>query len=305
VSSALENHVWGVSRGADRVWAQVTGLLPSLVASRRLIVFQAFVDESAPKNRHRGDWFVMAAVVAHTQKWAEFAVEWERLLPWAPLNKEGVRRFKLAEMGSGEEAGRRILCFFRVLEAHAPTTVYVAFRLSDLEKAKARIVLPGVNIDWQFVGSPYATAFHSILYALHTHRDQLAEFVPLDQKVEFIFDKLDQSKLIARQWDNYVETSDEQVRPFLPTTPRFENEEEFLPLQGADLMAGLIRRSLEGADFDPLSGQSSKADASIMRIDIDEDTMVKNLIRTLSHGRPGDVIYDLDAGVPRPWENSV
>src|SRR3981081_2765566 len=94
-SSPLHDHVWGISPGADRVWAQIAGVAPSTRPWERLfVVLQAFIDESYTEN----GGFVLAGYIASAGAWAEFASEWESLLPFAMQGKSGKHRFKMSEM---------------------------------------------------------------------------------------------------------------------------------------------------------------------------------------------------------------
>lgn len=89
---ALSDHRWGISRVADRVWSHVTGLPPSAAEKRLLMPLQCFVDDSY-KTDSLGP-YVLGGAVATAENWANFSVEWEELLHFCPLQKDGRRRFK-------------------------------------------------------------------------------------------------------------------------------------------------------------------------------------------------------------------
>jgi hypothetical protein len=47
-------------------------------------------------------------------------------------------------------------------------------------------------------------------------------------------------KAIISEWTKYIELREEELKPLYGATPRFENDQEFLPLQAADLWAWWI-----------------------------------------------------------------
>jgi hypothetical protein len=293
MSSALADHVWEQSVTVDRVWAQVLGKRFAAAERTPLMVIQAHVDESVSGENVGERFFVMAGHIATAQQWAAFIPDWESFLDWATVGPNGERRFKLYEMGLGDDAKLRILAFYRVIEAHAPVSISVQFRLADLERAKARIMVPGVRIDWGIVGDPYAVAFKAILQGFHHNRAGFSEVIPGGEPVEFIFDDISQKKPILEAWDGFLATSTEAFRNSLGGI-RFDKEERLLPLQAADLYAGLVRRANEGWP-QPFAGQVAKQDMLIIDIVLTEDEMTKNFILGIEHDLPDREIIDLGA----------
>ena len=85
------DHVWGESPAADRVWAQVSGMAPRLANYCLLMVLQAFIDDS-----YKSDGvYVLAGFVATAEAWANFARDWEELLPLGVRDRDGKFHFKL------------------------------------------------------------------------------------------------------------------------------------------------------------------------------------------------------------------
>src|SRR5205085_9517044 len=106
---ALADHKWGVSRFADRVWAHVTGLPPSVAERRLLMPIQCFVDDSY-KMDGRGP-YVLGAAVATAENWAKFSVEWDELLALCPIQKNGKREFKYNQMHNSPY----LIAFYRAI----------------------------------------------------------------------------------------------------------------------------------------------------------------------------------------------
>ena len=92
---SILDHAWGESPAADRIWALVAGMHPSLIPRLRLVILQAFIDDS--HDSYSGT-YVLAGYVASVEQWAAFSADWAKLLPLATSNKNGVQRFKMSEM---------------------------------------------------------------------------------------------------------------------------------------------------------------------------------------------------------------
>src|SRR6266581_2516144 len=120
---------WGLSDAADRLWAEVSGLAPSLASGRIFLVLQAFIDDSADQD---SGVFALGGCIATAEAWAKFSKEWERLLPMAKLGKSGVRRFKMKEMATKDYIDK-VPLFFRVLEDHVIGFVSASINTHDLK----------------------------------------------------------------------------------------------------------------------------------------------------------------------------
>jgi hypothetical protein len=101
------DHVWGVSKAQDRVWAQVSGLRPSCAHRRLLVALQAFIDDSTDE----GGTFVLAGHIASAEVWSNFAKEWEEMLPFGIRGKDGKFYFKMNEMAAVAERMERVGAF--------------------------------------------------------------------------------------------------------------------------------------------------------------------------------------------------
>lgn len=55
------DHKWGESNGADRFWSHFAGMRPSLIGSRYLMIYQAYIDDSVTA----GGMFVLGGAVLH------------------------------------------------------------------------------------------------------------------------------------------------------------------------------------------------------------------------------------------------
>ena len=65
-----------------------------------------------------------------------------------------------------------------------------------------------------------------------------------DERVSFVFDKQAEKKMVRDAWEDFLAQAPIDVRGYFGSDPRFEKDEEFLPLQAADFLAWLARARL-------------------------------------------------------------
>lgn len=221
------------------------------------MVWQAFIDDSYKLD----GYFVLAGYVATAERWAAFAKEWEALLPThGILAGNGNYHFKMSAMASPERR-ERVSAFYRVIEDHAQLSVAVVLRISDLKAAFARISIPDLDyFDWGAARNNYIYVFRLLFDLFHYRKDVLKKIIPLDEKVDFIFDKQAEQKQILASWDRYADPYAFEVRKLLGAHPRFEDDQEFLPLQAADFWAWWVRKWAEDGVLDEKIGKQSLAE---------------------------------------------
>jgi len=274
---SIHNHVWGVSLAADRVWSQVSGVRPSLAGRRLIMVMQAFIDESFDD-----DWFVLGGFVSTAERWAEFAKEWEQLLPrFGTLGPNGYH-FKMAEMASIKERRERIPAFLRLIEKHTIAGLTCSLRLSDMEKAKARLhpVYKDVALPKYF--QPFTLSLYGLLGTLAGNAEMLNGLLELP--IDFYFDENSEKTQIISAWGKYLGAEDSSVRLLTHNTPKFEHDHVFLPLQAADALAWMARKRLADGSWVKMHPQNSDDPQIIKSVDVEltED----NLFQYLMQGMP-------------------
>lgn len=302
--NALLNHVWGRSPAADRAWAQVTGMAPDRAVRRPFMVLQAFIDDS-----HSDGIFVLGGHVATDESWAKFSEEWERLLPLGTLAPNGRYHFKMKEMAATPERMARVPAFFRVIEKHVMLSLHIKIGLRDLERAKARLWAPLRKIDWGFFQNPYLVAWRCLLDHMHgpASRPIIEEVLPAGKKINFVFDQQTEKKFILPIWDEFVATRPDSYRATIGSTPRFEDDQEFLALQAADFWAWWSRKwyvdgTLEKHDKMRFGHwKVHRLDYPRLSIAYDEDGLVKLLIGMLSGEYPNVRIWDLKNPPDSRW----
>ncbi|MBV9015034.1 MAG: hypothetical protein JO058_05200, partial [Alphaproteobacteria bacterium] len=289
-SNPLLSHAWGISPGADRVWAQINGFAPSTKPWERVfVILQAAIDDSYTE----GKTFVFAGYIATAEAWAGFSRKWEELLPFARPSNRGIRRFKMSEMVNRMDDVR---AFHRVIEEFVSMSVYIKFDIAELRNARERIWIEGTAIDWGFAADPHSLGFELLLGVFHT-RLAIGDFDDPLQKilsgntVNFIFDDQSQKGAIREGWDRFKASRAEDIEGVFGDDPDFLSDEKFLPLQAADFWAWWVREGYETGAIDRIKNDDfgtwrGTKHLSGTAIEIDEEGMVQLLMQTL-RGRIG------------------
>jgi hypothetical protein len=243
--NALLQHVWGKSLASDRVWAQVTGMAPVRAVKRLLMAldYQAFIDGSYSKDEH-----VLAGYIATAETWAKFAKDWEELLPLGTRTKNGSYHFKMSEMARSPEGTARSELFYRVIEKHDLLPISCRMNIDDFLQAKQRLKLLETQWNWAInLGpwfNPYFFVFHALVDNFYKRRPELEKLIPLGERVNFIFDKQTEEALLP-SWNDHVAARPEDDQRYYGAKPRFEDDQDFLALQAADLWAWWVRKWYE------------------------------------------------------------
>jgi hypothetical protein len=223
------------------------------------MVLQAFIDESFKANGP----FVLAGHIAPAEAWVNFSKQWEELLPSGTLNKYNKYHFKMSEMVQTSERAARIGPFYRILESIRPISIALKINITDIKGAMERIVAPGNVVKWTDLSDPFRFTFRAILDWLHDNRKLIPQ-LPSGDKIDFIFDNQSQKGAIIASWDEFIANRTPEVRGLYGSTPRFEDDNEFLPLQGADLWAGACRQWFE--DGCPMKNWPTEQQYDIFKI---------------------------------------
>jgi hypothetical protein len=207
--------------------------------------FQAFIDESIS-----ADEFVLAGHIGTPENLATFAREWESLLPkFGTLAENGKYHFKMSEMAESDERMKRVPVFYKLIEDNVISSVSYRINLIDFARAQERVHAIASRFNWNIHfglwASPHFFAFRGLLDKFHEEREKFQSKLPLDQKIDFIFDDRTEKGPILKAWDEHLEVKEEHVRAYYGATPRFENDQQVLPLQAADLWAWWVREWYE------------------------------------------------------------
>jgi hypothetical protein len=246
--SALLDHKWGQSRAEDRIWARVAAMAPGVAAGRLLMAlsYQGFFDDSTGPSGE----FILAGHIAPAEAWAQFAKRWEELLPFGTRAKNGKVHFKMSEMALSPERMARVEFFYRVIEDHVTTSISIRLNVHDFKRAHERVTSQLRRQRWTVnfgkdLTKPYYVAFRGLMDTFHGVPEKREKLIPLNEKVDFYFDNQSEKSIILAAWDHYLDGRSDDIRHLYGATPRFEDDQEFLPLQAADLWAWWVREWYE------------------------------------------------------------
>jgi hypothetical protein len=256
------------------------------------MVLQAFIDDSATSN----GVFVLAGHIATAETWARFAKDWEQMLPYGTLNKDGNYHFKMSEMASNPERMARVQAFYRIIEDHDLIAISCAIDERHLRNAISRLWSLNKIIDFGHFNDPFFFVFKSLTDHIYVNSNTLPGVG--GDRVDLIFDNQSQKKKIISSWDEYMAQRSASPKSRFGATPRFEDDTDFLPLQAADLWAWWIREWHERGKplqhdhsmlLPPLFSELRK---TAIVIEHDEDGIVENLINQIKSTDKNTIIYD-------------
>jgi hypothetical protein len=221
---------------------------------------QAYVDESGDKGQ--GSWLTLVGLVAHAEEWAVFADEWRSVLNQPPAIKawhmrDAVNLQKGFRRWTPDERDDRLRQLSDVVNRHEITALhcsvdipaYMEFMapLIDVpfssEKRKRSRALRAIH------EQPYWICFHSMVMAV------CYELIDkgVTERFEIIFDEKKTLGPRVRSWYPamriWMEPHEDAI---MPVDPLFRDDEEFAPLQCADILAWILRRDLIDGDGAPV-----------------------------------------------------
>lgn len=240
------------------VWDLVCGLPPDKRRVRRLMVLQAYIDDSGGTDVNEHPYFVLGGFVSTVERWAEFSSDWQVVLDMEPR----LEYFKMSEAGSlnGQFHMRRgwdrPMRDARLAKFVEVARSYPIYRTSvSIDKALFRDHIAGLDVPnpKPTAKDPYYLAFHNLVTGLPLLQAVNIKSVPKEGKIDFIFDY--QCKTGGRASDAWEHIKMNvlprlkmdgvpDVMPFLGSPPIFRDEKEFLPLQAADLYVWHVRKHL-------------------------------------------------------------
>ncbi len=262
------------------------------------MVFQAFIDDSYTPDGE----FVLAGHVATAESWVAFAKEWEELLPFGTIAPNAKFHFKMSEMAALPERMERLPAFWRAIQNHVAVSLSCRINIAELRRARARIYIPAADLRWGFWANPYLAASRCLLDMFHNKRKEIESRIPSSEPVDFIFDEQTEKAVVLEAWARYIAGRPDETRRLYGATPRFENDQKFLPLQAADFWAWWVRKWSEAGD---LKGRLHELDFGkwkaagtaktlVIHISFNEDQLVESMIEgSRQLVGPGPVIYDV------------
>jgi hypothetical protein len=217
------------AEAAEEVRGLVSGLPSARAWSGWMVMLQAFVDASG-----KGDPNVLtiAGYVARADEWAKFSEAWK-----AKLDLAGLHRFKMNEMVRRPEIAA---FFYRTIEEHdIPAAISCVFDTAGLVRFVDQFTSPSPgSADLDALKNPYLYASRQIIENLALAQEKMG----LQGPVDFIFDNEGEKARLTPHWDWFRASLRPEVRRLVGNDPVFRDDEEFMPLQAADLWAWWVRK---------------------------------------------------------------
>jgi hypothetical protein len=226
----------------------LSGLPEPARKRRQLMVIQAFVDDSGSKGST--PHFVLAGLVGSSASWAEFSDEWALVLKEAPA----IRIFKMKEAAgltgqfrgmSAPQRDDKLRALARVINRYPKITTYSIIDLEAHSKTWAHRPRPHSEpYFW-----PYWNTITAVCHELYDRGWR--ERFEIIYDVDVIFGPR------ARIWYPVIRRIMEEQHPeqakILPVDPMFKTDDEFLPIQAADMFAWCYRNATDKQDLEAFS----------------------------------------------------
>jgi hypothetical protein len=173
---------------------------------------------------------ILAGYVASPETWLEFSKDWK-----SHLDDLKLPRFKMNEMVNREEIAAS---FYRIIERHnVIAAISLTISTADLRKVVREIVPPS-DIEAENLENPYYFAVKSIIGGLAALQTEIGIAEPVD----FIFDDESEKGQLLSIWPLMKAAMPTDVIKMIGGTPTFRDDEQFMPLQAADLYAWWVRK---------------------------------------------------------------
>lgn len=205
-------------------------------------MLQAYIDDSGWDGQ--SPVFVLAGYLAKKEQWDLFSDEWQAVLDlkepkeleYLKMSQAYQLKHPHSQFFGWSEADRdeRLKKLIFVLNRFAAHGVAQIIPIEPYKRLFTNRFTPGA------MDRPYFLAFFGIMARLLGITRQLK----LDDKIDFIFDTLggeSRVDLIA-QYEQFVAVAPPDLKSLAPVFPKFEREQDFKPLQAADMLAWHIRR---------------------------------------------------------------
>jgi len=206
---------------------------------------QAFVDDSGGKGHTRH--LVLAGLAGHSESWAAFSDEWRDCLSQPP--RIGVFKMREAAARTGQFYGvsekqrdDKLRALVQIINRHARLATHSIIDLDAHAKTWALTTDKPRN-------DPYFWPFHNTIMAMCFQLWDLG----WRERFEIIFDEQVIFGPRAKFWYPLVREVVRHREPdafsILPVDPIFRSDDDFLPLQAADLFAWCHRKATDDPAF--------------------------------------------------------
>lgn len=250
------------------------------------MVLQVYGDESGTQKGN----FVVAGYIGTAAEWAKFSAEWEPLAKkFGRQGREGHYAFHMSDMMAFRRGD--IAPFYRCIENHKVFPVCFGINERSYKRALGRLTVPGHDLS--ALGNAFTLLFFCFVSNVTRIIDERKDLFPPDGKIDFYFDDRKEKGLILREWDRFTASSSEKFRNRLGPAPRFEDDNDFMPLQAADFWAWWNSHWLDIGKIDDFGGlfEIHKGFEAAHHY-LTEDEAVAMLKKIIRHHVPNAIIYE-------------
>jgi len=206
------------------------------------MTIQAFVDESGGKGH--GRHFVMTGLISTANSWAAFSDEWQLCLDQSPTVR-GVFKMRDAAGLSGAFRGwsedmrdQKLRELARIINRRVAIYTFSAINLDAFGKVWEKL-------GWSPQNDPYFWPYHNTINASCFELWDRG----LRERFEIMFDNNVILGTRAKIWYPFMREvmrfREPEVLSIMPIDPLFRSDDEFRPIQAADLFAWCMRSSFD------------------------------------------------------------
>jgi hypothetical protein len=216
----------------------MSGLLKAVRRRRSVVAMQTWIDESG--TRGQSHWFVMVGLMGRCEDWAAFSDQWKAVCNESPA----IPAFHFRDAKSCEgvfkgfseaERNTKVRELVRVIGSYPFGGITCAIDIDAFARLLQEKKRPPVR-------DVYAFTFNSMLTSVCLDLFHMGH----KEKSEVFFDERKQEGLKIKKWyPIFRETHPKKLIDMLPIEPVFRDDEDFAPLQAADLLTGVIARKYE------------------------------------------------------------
>lgn len=212
-----------------------TGIARRKRDERLTMALQVYCDESGNNDP---PVYVLAGVVGRPDDWLAFSEEWQRELDAEPP----LPYFKMSDASrptgvwrsmTSEARGARLGRFASILHRHMLFSICVVVNHDDYKEEYRGYVAPEVD-------DPYIFLFDSLI----VRTIEVCDRQNIDGKMDFIFDSRPDKQPLMKRVEGPAVFLPPNSADRLNGDPIFRDDRDALPIQAADMVAWLVRRSV-------------------------------------------------------------
>lgn len=214
---------------------------PTPIRKRKLLLpLHAIVDDSGGPNQ---TFQVMAGLIGQAEDWARFADAWQDCLDTSPK----VRAFHMAKIRDGDWHG--------LSQKQRNDKLRSLARVIADKRFGLKVLVAGVHMEgWESfrevieasTGQPFVSSYFYVyqLMLMVATAEAMQRGIKDGTRERFsiFFDEQSLHGSRAKAYYPTMRNVMADASDFLPIEPQFENDERFLPLQAADMVAWFCRK---------------------------------------------------------------